>query len=287
MQNESDDSKSTLDKPDDDSALEHENELLAGLPDDPAERAKELETRLEAQARETEHGRKENERLARERDEQKERGDFWFSKDKESRDRVPSPRADSADGGEKKRSLPKVDLAEVVADEDGGYDRLANRLKEDLGLVTRDELQAERSKEREATARGRAIQQQLTDEYPDLSDLKSPLCKEAGTQFLQLEQEHPDWDTTAIAELAVSRAARRIGYQAPKGGEPANDRARSAFASGGRKTNGNGGKGVTDEIRNTVAKAVKGLGDEISPERLKRIQETVAANQAAARALQR
>lgn len=271
------------DNSDTDSNTGQDTELLSGLPDDPVERAKELESRVLASTRENRNLKTETERLARERDEQASRGDHWYDEwERTAKKPVAAGETDAPPA--KTTKIEQRDLAEFVGDEEEGYSKLAARIKEDLKLVTRDELNQEFTTQRTAAQRAQAITSRLTQDYPDLGEADSPLRVEAGKQFQALEREHPTWDNEAIGELAVTRAARKIGVQPgkPSNNDDGNSRARGAFASQGRKPSG--GKApvgqVDDRLRKTAAKTA---GEALPDSVLKRVADTVAATQAESR----
>ncbi len=279
---EDDESQTELDKSGEQPTPE-QDELLSGLPDDPAERTKELETRVLASAREQRRITAENERLARERDEQKTRGDTWYDEWNAIKSASSSDQPRREKGADSAPKVPTRDLAEFVGDEEKGYEKLATTLKKDFGLMSRDEFEAERASERTAQQRTVAIQTRLSEDFEDLNNPGSPLRKEAVTQFEQLEREHPNWDTEAIAELAVTRAARKIGVTPGKKTDKRDeggDRARNAFGSHGRRSTG--GK-VSGQVDDRLRKAAQRTAGEALPDDvLKRVADTVAANQAEA-----
>lgn len=277
---ELDESQITFDNSDTDPNTEQENELLANLPDDPAERAKELETRFLAKVGETERLTRESERLASRVTEERGRGDHWFA---EAEKRKTAPSATPGNNGSSKTKLPPVDLAEFVGDEEKGYEKLAERLMTDLNLVSRDDLEQERIAERTANQRSSAIQSQLAQEYPQLEEPKSPLRKEAVAQFVEIEKEHPDWATEAISELAVARAARKLGLggKQPDG----NDRANRAFGPDGRRGTGQRGRVVVDDKLRKLA--TQTAGEPLSEEVLARVAKTVQQNQVEASRMRR
>ncbi len=276
---EDDESQTTLDKPDSDSAPEQDNELLSDLPEDPAERAKALEERVVAQARDAKALRQETERLIRRVDEERGRGDHWFNEAKNRTDAPAAGQPGKTEAPPKKRE--KVDLAEFVGDEEEGFDKLATTLKDRYGLMSREEYNAERAAERTAQQRGAAIQNQLSEDYPQLDEPKSPLRKEAVTQFEQLEREHPQWDTEAIAELAVTRAARKVGVIAgKKSGDDGGDRANRAFGPDSRRGHGGGKVTVDDRLRTM---ATRTAGEALPDDVLQRVAKTVQQNQADSR----
>lgn len=292
MPEENEETNEELDEKDD--SVEHEEPTP--LPDDPAERATELERRLAASDTEKRRIQRELETEKDESRQQKAGKETWYRKHEEAQAELAKARTapkkteseevvgdilddplffDKETG--KKREVGDLVATGVTAEQ--LVRKVVEMVHRDPKIITTDKLDKRVQQERHAQTQHTKALSDLVTDYPALADKDSALMTAAADIFTQLENERPDLNEADRWELAASRAARKIGYD-PKAktngnGNDAKERERLRNGQGG-PTGGTKGKGsvpqITDEMRKTFKRGNGGVEvpDKVIMDSLKR-----------------
>jgi len=185
----------------------------------------------------------ENESLKRQLDETRTNLDYFSRK--------------AAQGGTSKQDVDDEPDGEIVVDmlaKPGGLKKLAKAMKEELGLVSKDEIDARENKIRnEGKEWG-----QLAQDYPGLADRNSELFKTASPLFEKYQKQYPDAGEAVIYRLAAAEATAKLGTVETDKETREAARQKRVAAQGGKL--GNGGKAPAQVIPDGSARMAAKLG---------------------------
>jgi hypothetical protein len=199
------------------------------LPDDPAERATLLQTKLAAVEEESRRLKSDNERLEESRKELDTAKQTYYRLYEEEKSRNTQPKEQPKDKDDfwYTKDGQAKELADFVA-EGVSVQQLFKR----AGVVTQAELEKQLdARVARETAKGATLRQ-LVEAYPEMNDQTSPLMQAAADEFTKLDT---NLDDATRWELAAARAARKINYAPKKPDVEDKERTRRVNGQGGPK----------------------------------------------------